>query len=294
MTVLSVTEDTRQATSEVSAGDLVVEGKAHRVFNFILDPNGDPVNMPIEVTDYTGGDAGVPAIWDSHPYDPDFYCVRKNAAHKGACNYELICEYNYLQDPLNQPPIISIDYQDANEGVDRDTNGDPITNSADEPFDPPITIPISDMVITVEKNLAVFDYVFYAGYKNTINSDSWMGFAPKQVKCGLIRGKQVKSGGLTYWVVTFDFIVRYSMDERNFGFNWQRRIKDQGYRIKNGTDTSGKPKYISLTDSNGNPLMQPAALDGSGNKLSAGAAAVYLTKDVYLEKPFAALGLELL
>ncbi|NIP28171.1 MAG: hypothetical protein GWN55_11580, partial [Phycisphaerae bacterium] len=174
------------------------------------------------------------------------------------------------------PPEVSITFADSNEQIDTDTEGIPITNSAGESFDPPITKPYSDMIIRYTRNEQTFDRLVAADYKNAVNSDTFLGFDAGHVMCTMFEADQMIAGTLTYYKVRYEFRVRYDeVKTKDSGgstqtqvFGWKKRIRDEGYRERTGeTNPDGSPKYSPIQDENGQNVSQPHLLDGSGKKL---------------------------
>ena len=202
--------------------------------------------------------------------------------------------YRYIEDPLLQPPKISYGFASANEPVDRDANGNPIMNSAEETFDPPSSRDVDDLIIRIQRNTNNFSVWTAASYKNSINSDTIWGVPPGYLMLKDWSATYEKSASTYYFAESMEFHIRYAAVFQGgqwVALGWKLRRVDEGYRVKSGVDSNNKPKYQTILDENGKMLSQPTLLDGAGNKLASGADPVYKTFDLYPSRSFAALNL---
>jgi len=288
MTVLSITEDTRDLAFAVEVDELDYLMKTTRKFDIIFSEGTDPVLMPIEafgIVSVTGSIAYIPMLWDPHPYDPWAYVVRKSGRSKGGYNWEVICEYERQEEPLVTPYRLSYTYAHSHEAIDKDREGQPITNSSLETPDPPLVEEYTDLVMRFEVNWPTIDRLSMAEYGNVVNSDWFFGYAPGTCLVRLIEANEVRIAGLWYFAVVIEIHVRPD--------GWKKRFLDEGYRIivkdANGNpekDDDGNLKFQTLTDTDGNPLTAPVMLDGTGSRLAEGATPVYREYQTKKEKPF--------
>lgn len=240
------------------------------------------------------GGVAVPDYWDVHPYDSDFFVRRKSVApFNGPLNWAVNVEYEYIKNPLAEPYSIQFIPQMSNEAIDKaiELNGGSeamtrnLCNSADEPFDPPIQEEFYDFAIVIKRNEANFAMYTAQQYLNTVNSDTFrivnkknllMMFDAGTVRCKNIQADEQRHGPTWYYTVTYEFVVRRD--------GWLRRILDQGFREKTGTD------YKAIVDTEGNPVTQPMKLNGSGVKLAPASPAVFLTFQTKYTKAFSYFG----
>lgn len=284
MSVIKVTENWKSLGVESQAGIETNTGSFTRSFDVVFGVGDTPIDRPIIALTANDGSTAIPDIWDTHPTYTDYYVQRKSVRPaNGPLHYEVTLTYDYVESPLLQTPESSWTFATSSEPFDRDNANNPVTNSADEPFDPPPTREIHDLVFRHVRNEATFSSTIAAAYKGSVNSDTWNGWSPGTVQCTVFDAEEKRAGALTYYRVTYEFKFRPD------GFG--RRFLDHGYREKIGIDTNGKPIYANITDEEGSTVTQPALLDGKGKKLASGGVAVYLDYDIESEITFSALGI---
>ena len=177
------------------------------------------------------------------------------------------------ENPLDAPPEVVWDDMDSTEPVYVDRQGDPITNSAGETFDPPVSRLFFDSQVTVTRNVPFHDQAFALSYKGKANAGSFNvdGHLVNPEKA-LVVGWSGQNGliqnGFTYARETIRIALR--------GDGWKRNLLDQGY-----TERDGANRQQVIKDDSGAPMNQPVKLDGAGHRLEEGAAAVFLVKEVY-------------
>lgn len=266
--------------------------RAVRIYTVLFDNTDDPAKRPLLARNATDGTTTVPYRHQVHPYNAWLYVKNKHVETKGPFLYEVTVYYESFTDPsssepapispLLQPPEVSWTFVTSNEPIDRDIYGNPITNSAKESFDPPITRDFDDLVLRVVRNELEFNALQAAAYKGAVNSDVFLGFAAGVVRCVLYNGVKQYAASLVYWKVTYEFHIRWD--------GWARRIRDEGYRALNAAQDG----YEEIVDENGLKVSQPWPLY-NGTKLSAAqvkaGTAYFLTFHIYPQKPFFILGL---
>lgn len=273
-----------------------------RYFQVVLD---DPATDHSEIFEHIS----IPKLFEPHPEDEGVIC--KSVAPEQRDDDEsyivdVVAEYDdeysgseeedeedeELNNPLNRPVQVSLSFNEHDEIVVRDIDGTPVRNSAEDPFDPPLTRKGGVLRFSMTKNFGSLDLPFLQSYKNAINSDTWNGFSPGVVRIANITGsKQVEAqriGGVTtkvtFWQLTFEF----ELAETGFGRDgtWKAYVLDAGYRTwPIGADT---PEFIYATD--GTPVSTPVPLDGVGG-IGDPSSPQWLQFDIYRSLPFAALGL---
>lgn len=190
--------------------------------------------------------------------------------------------------PMNKPVVIQGGFNEVEMIAAFDANGDPIRNSAKDPFDPPITKKAGGARFTMTKNLPSLSYGFLRTYKNAINSDGWLGFPAYTVRIANIsfsrqvESKADNSGVWVYWPHTFEF----ELAEPDVGTGtWRVRVLDRGFRKLSGG------VQVQIKDDTGQPVQEPKNLNGSGVPYADQSSTNWLTFEIYRELPFAALGL---
>jgi len=264
MSVTSITENhTRWGASEQTES-----GAALRVFDVEFDDGDQPIYRQFLAKRASASGITIPQVWQAHPADPWLYCVRVESRPKGDSThlYEVTCQYESVQDPLTQDPIVEWSGVMVSEPIDRDRFGEPIQNSSHETFDPPIQQDFEDLVLRVRRNEASFDPIVAAGYKWSVNSDQFAGFPPGEARMRIFEGRYVRAGGLYFWEVQYEIHFRQG--------GWKVPIFDKGFRtIKLDSegapdlDSDGNYQYVTVKDTDGNPMREPVMLDGQGQRL---------------------------
>jgi len=294
--ILDVKEDWRGLEAEVG-----IDGAgATRIFTVQFDENDKPVKRPLLA--YSA--AGIPANKATHPFKPWLHVQRKNVKSIGPLDFEVTVYYSARstfgttgntgdvpdpeQSPFEAPWVVEWDFVTSNEPIDTDIDGKPITNSAGESFDPPITTDVHDLLLRIQRNEAAFNPVAANNYKNAVNSDWFWGFGPGLVKCVQFTARTALKGQLWYWQVRYAFQIRQD--------GWQRRIRDEGYRTKTGEyNSDGSEKYEEIVDKNGVKVSMPALLNGEGGRLPQSAidagSIAFLYFNLNKTLPFLILGL---
>jgi len=211
----------------------------------------------------------IPQLWDVHPYNSWLYVSNRTVEIRSSTLFYITVNYSLMENPLAQPAEFSWSHVDNEEPIDRDIYGNPITNSAGELPDPPITETFHDTLLRVTRNEANFFPVIADGYKNSVNSNTFLGFPPGTVKCTVFEGEITRAATLTYYIVRYEFQIRTKF-LNSATECWKKRFMDAGFREKVGTE------YEVIKDKDGVPLSEPSLLDGSGKKLAAGATPVFL------------------
>lgn len=164
-----------------------------------------------------------------------------------------------------------------------DEDGNPIRNSAGDPFGDPILIDDSRPVIVVTRNEDVnaFDVTLAGEYQDVVNAAMWNGFPARTVKCTEIRTSEERkdpSTNLYYYEVNYVFEVKWD--------TWTRQILDQGFAY---LDSSVRKPFL---DSEGQPISEPKLLDGLGEELTDGDPPVTLEFRVYPDADFSVFNID--
>jgi hypothetical protein len=290
MSIIDITEEIKSSTCDISAN---AEGSwdcsGQRDFLVLFSEGDTPELRPYMARDtrLTINGCRIPAIWEAHPYDANTYVISKSVAmYAGPFCWKVTVNYKYIPDPLLEPYTVDWLFSSCTEPIDKDKSGAALVNSAGEPFDPPIQEEFNDLVLRITRNEAAYDPALASEYKKAVNSDQFLWFEPYTVRCNLFEGRRIRIGNLFYYQVNYEFIIRQDPDADGNISGWKRRILDQGFREKTGTD-EGKPTYALILDDNGTPINQPALLDGSGSKLDDAADPYYFSFETKPSKSFA-------
>jgi len=296
MAVISVKEELERSEAEFSTTDAT----AVRIFTVEFNTADEPQVRP----QLACAAAGVPLIWDLHPYNPWLYCQSKRAFSRGPFLFEVVASYTLrsyranearpgttpFHSPFDEPweiewfPVVS------NEPVDRDMDGKPITNSAGQSFDPPITKECYDLGLRIVRNQPSYNKVQAADYLGAVNSDYFYDYRPYLVKCTNYSSRTMYSA-ITYYRVTYEFHIRLMADPITGDYHgWARRVMDEGLLYK--TTVEGKTVYKKIKTEDSEDMPQPVRLNGSGGVIPAGNRdAHFLYFAICKTRPFSALGL---
>lgn len=200
-------------------------------------------------------------------------------------------------DPTLDAAVLSFTSQKGEEEVDSGSFGDndfthPFTTILGEPLGTATRTTV-DLVMTVKKNMLVFNPLNIWLYVDAVNADTFLGFGPEQVLCVDMSGEQqlvTGSSGFTYWSVQAQFAFRQTAPNAGFEYGWGTRLLHQGiyYLVDDG---NGGTKRTRDRDSDGIINPNPVALDEDGYKLPDGAPYNYRYWLLHRKVSFAGLGL---
>lgn len=262
MAIVTVKEDPTKRTASVQ----VVTGRTYtRAWEVVCD---DPNDGPLTATNH----ADLPTLRDFYSLpggeaDPNAYVqnVEANVLHwlGDGVVWGVTAKYGPL-DPgesaegVERKIRIRCSFNKFERVIWVDQDGEPIRNSAGDPFGDPVVIDDSRPLIVVTRNEDVnaFDLTLAGEYQDVVNSATWNGFPARTVKCTEIQTSEEQkdtTSGLYYYTVTYVFEIKWD--------TWNRKILDQGYAYLDGSDR--KP----FLDDEKQPISDPKLLDGSGGEL---------------------------
>lgn len=188
------------------------------------------------------------------------------------------------QDPINNRAEHKWYFEDGEEIVDQDINGADILNAAFDPYDPPVTRPISNIILTIARNEATFDIGIASQYKNKLNLQPFYGADPGKAKMANINAEdtwspQVSTNQGVYWRVNYE--IHFRLDDTG----WGKKLRNAGYR----QIVSGQRQSILV---GGLPISDPLPLDDNGKLLPQNQPIIYDTWDIIESIDFSPLQLE--
>lgn len=239
---------------------------------------------------YKVGDKAAPLTILTHDTGAFVTSTTATCATEDGLQWEVEVEYGpydasiWPQNPLDHPVKVSWNFAKFEQVAFRDINGKAIVNSAGDYFDPPVTIDDSRPIVKIVRNEATFDPVLAKTYKDSTNTDTFLGQDPYTWKISDIQGDleynmDCGTPDGFYYVVTYE--LEFNPD------TWKKLILDQGMR---GLDGSGK--FTQFLDDKGQPVSDPVLMDGNGGRKSATADPHFFTFEVYREVAFADLNLD--
>lgn len=173
-------------------------------------------------------------------------------------------QHSVTGNPVDQPIDFSFQWQIFEQPVDVAWNPAtsafvPVVNSAGDPFDPGVTREQLKGVMRVAWNSLVFNPSTSFANGNLINEDVWNGFPQYTIK--------FTPPAMPQRLYSQFLGQNYYRLEGEFAFNpndngWNAMPIDRGFRALNGSSVPYK-----IFDVNGQPISQPALLNGSGGVL---------------------------
>lgn len=148
-----------------------------------------------------------------------------------------------------------------------------IRTSGKLPFDPPVMVPVSKIVLSVTKNMPLVTFEDMLALKNAQNVTTWRGVPPRCAKVkSLTHDGGKEKDGVQY--VTGKWEIAFDADTHDL------RVLDAGYGyLATRTDPvtlTPVTKYMRFTDPTGAPLDHPVPLNGAGQPLGPDDPPVFL------------------
>lgn len=171
--------------------------------------------------------------------------------------------HNEDDDKLSQPVRWRWLRSNIDEQVDRDYLGNPIVNSAREPFSEPATRTFTRRILELRRYEPFYDVGKAEAFENTVNNATFtipglIVFGARAVRCNLIVPTEEYKVGDTVIDVSYQFEVRQD--------GWRSRHLDQGFNVHVGD--SGGDELQPLYFENGERITMPALLDGRGKAIN--------------------------
>lgn len=185
--------------------------------------------------------------------------------------------------PLNERPQIRFGKIESDEPVDQDYNGAPIVTVNGESIEG-VTKKISDVTISIQRNYAGIDLAATYQYLDSVNSDTFLGFAPGVVRLTDFSAEEVYSaeqGG--YWRVNAGFQCRWPYNTTPQKA-WWARVRHEGFMVNTGS-------VIQHAVVEGQPVSKPVLLKSDGTIEPNKNNAIWLEFQLYQPLPYNALGL---
>jgi hypothetical protein len=194
-------------------------------------------------------------------------------------------------DPFAIPPEVRWASQKYERACQFDRAGNPIRNTVGDEFDPPLKRDDSRPILTIVQNEPNFDIGRVQSFKDTVNSDVFLGFDPNTVKCQDITAERVYHADWGYyWRVTYEFEIRPIYIPKGsttpVDVGWTELVLNAGYRYL--SVATGNPAPVLVQ---GAPVSAPVALTQAGQYVPA-ASPYYLAFDIYPASEFAGLPID--
>ena len=193
--------------------------------------------------------------WEGDNSDAMLWSI---TANYGTWNFAEKGEPSKAGNPLLMPVKFRLEWEKVPEPIWVDVNGDPILNTAGDPFDPPIELDNLIGILTVRRNEAMPDLPVIMALALSLNEAPWNGFDAKCVRLAPIALPELEYAQETdtyYYPMTYVFEINFR--------TWKKRPLNSGYRQI--TPTQINPNRVSLIlDDGGQPLQSPGLLSKSG------------------------------
>lgn len=222
------------------------------------------------------GGAAMPAINDAHPSSGVLKCDSVSAEQTGFKFWVVKAHYSIPKDgqdhggpgsqddPLLVPPRIKWDFGSTSEPIDRDINGNPIVNSAGDPFQQSPTREFTTLFLVYTRNEPFFNVQTALLYRNKTNSTDMYIAGAGTVTAGQMICRDISPASDYTADATF-VPVTYKFELREDGF--KTRILDQGLRAYYLNPTSNQIVLEHLCTTKRQVINQPVRLNGIGQPI---------------------------
>lgn len=199
------------------------------------------------------------------------------------------------ENPLDQPPIISGNFQNYKKQAHRDKDGNPVQNSARQPYNPVPEIDDAFDTVVIKVNTASIDLAQRAGYRGKVNSDALWGLVARQIKLAKWAWRKQRVGtGFSYIENTLEFHISYEQhptDPHNGPsgkIGWYTTRPDSGM-IYYEDGTFDADHELHFSDREDHPKGEPGKLKDDGDRLPDATPVNYNVFLLEPELPFLAL-----
>lgn len=168
---------------------------------------------------------------------------------------------NWIMAPWTAPPSLDWASEQVEWAITHDRDGEPILNTAGDPFDPPILDSFSIPIATVSRVEKSYNPLWIPNYENTTNKNAWLGWAAETVLCKSIAGSRfIDPDWGVLWNVTYSYAFKptvKAVDDTVIQAGWDAYVLNAGLREKK----DGKLRPIHLGNA---PTSTPLPLDDDG------------------------------
>lgn len=252
---------------------------AQRSFTVLCDSPGDEKNM-FDIDRHPS----IPQKGQPHPECGWLYVDTVKVSPIGPTLYQVDVTYTTIGDSQEQagddPETIRTStrwgWVESQEVVDCDYQGNPLTNTVGEGFDPPIQWTVMDAQLTFTRATRRDNGPKLYFASGSLNADPFLGALPGQAKMTATREDRW-NGSVHYWEETFVITFRQGLPRTRGKYGesyggphkaWFLRVLNQGFRVWTGDyDANGNPIYREVVDADGKPVTKPVLLDRYGYRL---------------------------
>lgn len=204
-------------------------------------------SSPLEGPSVASQAAGLPGFGDHWAIDADedvtafctpernvtpVYDQEKVVYYEVECTFTnkplRLCSEGEIENPLAQPPRISIGYVSYTQEVNVDKDGLPILTSSHEPLRGAVSeFTYSHMIVRIVMNVAVLDLPTLDAMKDTVNATTLWGMPPRTV---LMRAPQAERK----FYGTCNAYYELSLEFETHSQGFDRIVQDEGAKVLNG------------------------------------------------------------
>ncbi len=185
-------------------------------------------------------------------------------AYRVAVNFNSAGEFEL--NPLLRKFRPQLDFEESREPNHLDGEGIAIVNSAGQSFDPGPDQLVDDTVITLVQNMDTFRNVRAKQMIQSVNTDSFCGADPGELKITGHTIQPLEENGIKY----YQEVTRITQREnRTIGgkliVGWAELRLDEGRYA--AFDSDGSPAMSPILDKDGDPVLDPVPMNGGGYAL---------------------------
>lgn len=193
------------------------------------------------------------------------------SAQESADGYSWLVDVSYtksaIENPLDEPLKVSGSQSAKQVPVEFDRDGDPILNTAGDPFQEILFAEDFDDTLQLTFNTAAIPFAAAQAAKKTVSSAAVLGLPAGTVRyAGMSFQPQDHETLGTYYTITINLAL---------ADDWKTRLLNQGFRELNDDGDLVAMKV------DGQPASQPLLLDNAGKRLASDGTPVTLEKDIY-------------
>lgn len=271
----------------------IVSATVVRNFTIVLSDGTNQDALKVKIGAFSASPS-LPREGDRHPSNVNFICKSTNVEQVSVNFYTATCTYespNFevgddTTNPLSIPADITFSTVVSEEETQNDIFGNALVNSAGSPFTG-VTMEITDMAISIAKNVGSFNPTAMQYYNGSVNSDAFLGYAAGQIKLQNYTAKPV-IGDVNYWKLTLQLLARTPTQNVPADKVWHKRIQNKGRYV---LDNKGKPIAAMLGENFQVASNVAVNLDESGKQLADGAPPIFLFFQMNRTASFNKLGI---
>lgn len=243
------------------------EGPAEVLRTPGLHVNGSPyiVGADIDLYAWCRPNANVSMVVEDG--NPDgYYDIEQTFGTKPPEFTRQRCNDVEVQSPILEPPKVSGNFNKLTVEASFDRFGNPLNNSAHEPFrGPQVEFDSSRPTVRIEQNVPDLQLALMTQFVNRVNDGILWGCLPRCVKLSSVSWERLFYGFCyVYYKRTLEFDINFE--------TWDRFLLDEGSKVLNGRWDESTGEYVLVdiggaTPSAANPNHFMQAVDRAGNPM---------------------------